>query len=108
MLDRVKNSVTGLAGKFAAKAAEVNSKVAQNSKKQEEGQFIVDLDIGTELVKALVGKVNGDGIEIVGVGRQRQNLGDMQAGAIADIASVVANCDKALTQAEDQAGVSVR
>jgi cell division protein FtsA len=32
----------------------------------------------------------------------------MQAGAIADIASVVDNCDKALAQAEEQAGVSAR
>jgi cell division protein FtsA len=32
----------------------------------------------------------------------------MQAGAISDIAGVVENCDKALTRAEEQAGVSVR
>jgi len=32
----------------------------------------------------------------------------MQAGAIADIASVVENCDKALNTAESEAGVSVR
>ena len=45
------------------------------------------LDIGTEYVKALIGKVQPDGgIEIVGMGRQHQALTDMQAGAIADIA----------------------
>ena len=32
----------------------------------------------------------------------------MQAGAIADIAGVVENCDKALNKAEQEAGVSVR
>lgn len=32
----------------------------------------------------------------------------MQAGAIANISAVVANCDKALNDAEQQAGVSVR
>ena len=32
----------------------------------------------------------------------------MQAGAISDIASVVDNCDQALNQAEQQAGVSAR
>jgi cell division protein FtsA len=32
----------------------------------------------------------------------------MQAGAIADIASVVQNCDQALAEAEEQAGVSAR
>lgn len=108
MLDKVRNSVAGLASKVAAKAAEVNDKVAKNAKNQEEAQYIVGLDIGTEFVKALIGKVDGDHIEVVGVGRARQDLSDMQAGAIADIAGVVENCDKALNQAEQQAGVSVR
>lgn len=71
-------------------------------------QHIIGLDIGTENVKALLGKVNGDKIEIVGVGRAHQHLADMQAGAIADIAGVVANCDEALSQAEKMAGVSVQ
>lgn len=69
---------------------------------------IVGLDIGTEFVKALIGKVEGDQIKIVGVGRAHQELNDMQAGAIADIASVVRNCNDALNQAEKQAGLSVR
>jgi cell division protein FtsA len=108
MLDKFKNSVAGIASKVAAKASEVNEKVAKNAKKQEEAQYIVGLDIGTEFVKALIGKVNDDQIEIIGVGRAHQDLSDMQAGAIADIASVVENCDKALNQAEQQAEVSVR
>ncbi len=66
------------------------------------------LDIGTEFVKALIGKVVGDQIEVIGVGRKHQELTDMQAGAISDIAAVVANCDAALTDAEKQAGVTVR
>ena len=69
---------------------------------------MVALDVGTEFVKALVGQVIGDEIEIIGVGRAHQELADMQAGAIADIAAVVANCDKALAAAEQQAGVSAR
>jgi cell division protein FtsA len=72
------------------------------------GEYMVALDVGTEFVKALVGQVIGDEIEIIGVGRAHQELADMQAGAIADIAAVVANCDKALAQAEQQAGVSAR
>ncbi|MBX6334538.1 rod shape-determining protein [Candidatus Saccharibacteria bacterium] len=108
MLDRVKNSVANLASKVAAKASEVNQRVGKGAGKQDEAQYIVGLDIGTEFIKALIGKVEGDQIEIVGVGRSHQGLGDMQAGAIADIASVVENCDKALTIAEQQAGVSVR
>lgn len=69
--------------------------------------FIVALDIGTENVKALVAKVKDETVEIVGVGRAHQNLADMQAGAIADIAAVTTNCDKALADAESQAGVNV-
>lgn len=71
-------------------------------------QYIVALDIGTEFVKALLAKVDDDGLDIVGVGRTHQGLNDMQAGAIADIAAVVANCDDALNQAEQQSGISVR
>lgn len=71
-------------------------------------QFIVGLDIGTEYVKALIGKVVDDKIEIIGVGRAHQELSDMQSGAIADIGSVVRNCDEALSQAEKEAGVSAR
>lgn len=73
-------------------------------------EYIVALDIGTEFVKALIGKIAEDrtSIEIIGVGRAHQELTDMQAGAISDIASVVGNCDDALNEAELQAGVSVR
>jgi cell division protein FtsA len=72
------------------------------------GEYLVALDVGTEFVKALIGRVIGDEVEIIGVGRAHQELADMQAGAIADIAAVVANCDKALAAAEQQAGVSAR
>ena len=70
--------------------------------------YLVALDIGTEFVKALVGRVVGNEVEIIGVGRSHQELADMQAGAIADIAAVVANCDQALAAAEQQAGISAR
>ena len=71
------------------------------------GQHIVALDIGTEYVKALVGKIDQKSkeIEIVGVGRAHQALADMQSGAIADIAGVVENCEKALETAERMAGI---
>ena len=70
--------------------------------------YLVALDIGTEFIKALVGRVVGNEVEIIGVGRSHQELADMQAGAIADIAAVVANCDQALAAAEQQAGISAR
>src|SRR2546430_125929 len=72
------------------------------------GQHLVALDIGTEFVKALVAKLEGDSLEIVGVGRTRQDISDMHSGAIADIGGVVRNCEDALSQAEQQAGIQAR
>lgn len=75
-------------------------------------QYLVALDIGTEFVKALIGRVvggegssNNQTVEVIGVGRQRQGLSDMQSGAVTDIAGVVENCDAALKRAEEMAGV---
>lgn len=68
-------------------------------------QYIVALDIGTEFVKALIAKLEGDELQIVGVGRARQDVSDMHSGAIADIGGVVRNCEEALAHAEEQAGV---
>jgi cell division protein FtsA len=59
------------------------------------------LDIGTEFVKALVVKREGDKGIVLGVGKVRQAVSHMQAGAVADIQSVIDNCDRALTEAED-------
>jgi cell division protein FtsA len=81
---------------------------SEGKDRQPAGEYLVALDIGTEFVKALVGRVVGNQVEIIGVGRAHQELADMQAGAIADIAAVVANCDHALAAAEQQAGVSAR
>lgn len=71
-------------------------------------QHIVALDIGTEFVKALVAKVDGDDLHIVGVGRAHQGLSDMHSGAIADIGAVVRNCEAALSDAEQQAGLQAK
>ncbi len=76
--------------------------------KSDEPDYLVGLDIGTEYVKALIAHVNGDHIEIVGVGRAHQDLGDMHQGAIADIAGVVRNCEDALAQAEEEAGLQAK
>lgn len=70
--------------------------------------YVVGLDIGTEFVKALIAKINGETLEIVGVGRARQDISDMHSGAIADISGVVKNCEEALSEAEDQAGLQAK
>ncbi len=81
---------------------------AARSNRESDQDYIVGLDIGTEFVKALIAKVNGENLEIVGVGRARQDVSDMHSGAIADIAGVVHNCEEALAEAEDQAGLQAK
>ena len=71
-------------------------------------ELIVGLDIGTEVVKALIAEIDDNELNIIGVGRKQQEMGDMHLGAIADIAGVVQNCEAALTDAEDQAGVQAK
>ena len=43
-------------------------------------------------------------LEILGVGRAKQDDGNMHAGAVADIPAVVRVCEEALMQVEEQAG----
>ncbi len=65
------------------------------------------LDIGTEFVKALLFKKKSQmEAEAIGVGRQRQRLGDMQGGSVADISGVINNCQQAIVKAEKMAGQS--
>lgn len=77
-------------------------------KNTQDTDYIVALDIGTEFVKALIAKLSDDELEIVGAGRARQDVSDMHTGAIADIAGVVRNCEAALSEAEDQAGLQAK
>ncbi len=80
----------------------------RSRQESDDNQHIVALDIGTEFVKALIAKVDDDQLNIVGVGRTRQDVSDMHSGAIADIAGVVQNCEQALSEAEEQAGLQVK
>ncbi|MNH49929.1 Cell division protein FtsA [compost metagenome] len=77
-------------------------------KNTQDNDYIVALDIGTEFVKALIAKLSDDELEIVGAGRARQDISDMHSGAIADISGVVRNCEAALSEAEDQAGLQAK
>lgn len=83
----------------------LRSKVANT---RENDDYLVGLDIGTEFVKALIAKVIDDKLEIVGVGRTRQDVSDMHSGAIADITGVLRNCEDALAQAEEMAGLQAK
>lgn len=70
--------------------------------------IFVSLDIGTEYVKTLIAKADGEDINVIGVSKKHQNLTDMYAGAIADISAVVDNCDESLAEAENMAEVNVQ
>lgn len=110
MLNKVKAVSYNLAAKAKQGVSSISGTALVKTGGDRDDKYLVALDIGTEFVKALIGKANQeDGtVEIIGVGRMHQGLSDMQSGAISDIAAVVENCDKALNQAETQAGVSVR
>lgn len=67
---------------------------------------ILALDIGTEFVKAVIAeRTEDDNLIVIGAGKEHQNMGNMYAGAIADIPAVVSTCEKALSNAEGMAGV---
>jgi cell division protein FtsA len=86
----------------------VFDKLRKKAQTAVDGDYVVGLDIGTEFVKALIAKMKDDELEIVGVGRARQDISDMHSGAIADISGVVRNCEEALSEAEDQAGLQAK
>ncbi|HMM62397.1 MAG TPA: hypothetical protein PKC86_02455 [Candidatus Saccharibacteria bacterium] len=86
----------------------VFNKLRAARKNANSDDYIVALDIGTEFVKALIAKLDDDKLNIVGVGRKRQEISDMHSGAIADISGVVRNCEEALSEAEDQAGLQAK
>lgn len=70
-------------------------------------EYILSLDIGTEIVKALVFKIDENlGVgRVKGVGRARQGLKDMHSGAVSDISGVIDNCQQAINVAKNMAGV---
>lgn len=61
------------------------------------------LDIGTEYAKALVVSA-GENATLLGIGRARQFVGDMEDGAVARIPGVVECCRKAIDQAYSVSG----
>jgi cell division protein FtsA len=75
--------------------------------KTKKSEIYLALDIGTEVVKALVFKI--DPIEkkgiIIGVGKQFQTRGNMQSGAVSDINGVISVCNEAIGIAIKKAGV---
>lgn len=75
---------------------------------KEEADILLGLDIGTEYVKAVIARQTKSGLEIIGVGRAHQGPNNMYSGAIADIPAVTRVCEKALSMAEEMAGVTCK
>jgi len=69
--------------------------------------YYLSLDIGTEVVKALVFRVDQETGRCVvrGVGRARQGIKDMHSGAVSDIGGVIENCRVAIEQAKAMAEI---
>lgn len=69
--------------------------------------YALALDIGTTVAKVLIFRIDPRESKgyVQGVGRANQALGDMQSGAVTDIAGVVATCEKAISEAEAQANI---
>ena len=76
-------------------------------KNKNDGDYAMALDIGTEVVKVLIFEIDFErrkGI-VKGVGRVRQKPGDMQSGAVTDIAGVVSTCQEAIEKTQEMSGV---
>jgi len=82
----------------------VFSKIFGSGRKSD---FILALDIGTEVVKALIfqPRKTQDGEEgvVIGVGKVQQKLGNMQSGAVSDISGVVDTSQEAINLALQKA-----
>ena len=75
MLDKIKGLSRTAATKAARCVSAAKNVKTKRSKKNSNDQLIVALDIGTEYIKALIGRVAGTNeIEIIGVGRIHQSL----------------------------------
>ncbi len=62
------------------------------------------LDIGTAYAKAIIIEVQDDVGVVLGAGRHQQSYSHMSDGIVTDIPGVIANCNEALTRAEQSAG----
>lgn len=72
---------------------------------QENSRLIVGLDIGTSVVKAIVGRNDSGEITIVGTGTSITN--GMRKGVVSDINSLSRSIDQALVEAEKSSGEEI-
>ncbi|HEU0265534.1 MAG TPA: cell division protein FtsA [Geobacterales bacterium] len=68
--------------------------------------LVVGLDIGTTKICAIVGSINDDGIDIVGIGTSPSR--GLRKGVVINIESTVASIRKAIEEAELMAGCEIK
>lgn len=69
--------------------------------------YYLALDVGTEVAKALVFRIDeqGKNAVVVGVGREKQKKGNMQSGAVSDISGVIETCQSTINKALENAKI---
>lgn len=72
---------------------------------QGDGELIVGLDIGTTKICAVVGEINPDGIDVVGIGTHA-SVG-LRKGVVVNIESTVDSIKRAIEEAELMAGCEI-
>jgi cell division protein FtsA len=86
-------------GRYTGRGAEARSSVGEDSR-----PVFTALDIGTAYAKAIIIEVQDDVGVVLGTGRHQQSYSHMSDGIVTDIPGVIANCNEALTKAEQSAG----
>ncbi len=86
-------------GRYPGRGADVRSSVGEDSR-----SVFTALDIGTAYAKAIIIEVQDDVGVVLGAGRHQQSYSHMSDGIVTDIPGVIANCNEALTKAEQSAG----
>ncbi|MGZ3609747.1 MAG: cell division FtsA domain-containing protein, partial [Ktedonobacteraceae bacterium] len=84
---------------YPGRGADVRSSVGEDSR-----PVFTALDIGTAYAKAMIIEVQDDVGVVLGTGRHQQSYSHMSDGIVTDIPGVIANCNEALTKAEQSAG----
>ena len=75
------------------------------AKKGKKENIIVGLDVGTTKISAIVGEVNDNGVEIIGIGTQPSR--GMRKGVVINIDATVESIRKAVEEAELMAGAQI-
>ncbi|KYP81863.1 cell division protein FtsA [Ferroacidibacillus organovorans] len=70
------------------------------------GDIIVGLDIGTSIIRAIIGEVEHSGISVIGVGTAKSD--GIKKGAIVDIDKTVVAIREAVNHAERMVGIDIQ